>query len=244
MSSHSKLATIDQNSPNKVPVLLQGDLTPAVMRQYKNACLGFFEGKEIVLEKQVCKILAGLHDNRIQEWISIDCDEILTLTFAEFMVESKAGFLPEDWEEITCIKLLAMQQGVDSFLDFAMQVQSKNMLLCDTNSFLDKDQLRHHIESGMTPKLTLHCHHKKSNRSSFLKSGLQMSDALMTFFTLTALSLKLFRKVSETPLGAPMPLPDLPIMPMHPPPHLPPFMTNSPGSPKLNAICYSTIRDA
>jgi len=100
MLSHSKLTIVEQDSPNKVPILLQGDLTPSVMHQYESACLGFFEGKEVAPEKQVRKILTGLRDGRIQEWISIDRDEILNLTFVEFMIEFKAGFLPEDWEEI------------------------------------------------------------------------------------------------------------------------------------------------
>ena len=65
MPSQLKYAVLEQDSPNKVPVLLQGDLTPSVMRQYENACMGFFEGKEIVSDKQVRKILAGLHDDRI-----------------------------------------------------------------------------------------------------------------------------------------------------------------------------------
>jgi hypothetical protein len=171
-SSNSGLAKVEQDSPNKVPVLLQGDLTPSVMRQYENACLGFFEGKEIAPEKQVRKILTGLRDDCIQEWISIDRDEILGLMFAEFMVEFKAGFLPEDWEKITRIELLTMQQGSGSFWDFGVKVQSKNALLHDTESFLDKDQLCHRIESGMTPKLTLHCRHEKSNKITNFKKWL------------------------------------------------------------------------
>jgi hypothetical protein len=142
------------------------------MRQYENACLGFFEGKEIVPEKQVRKILASLRDDCIQEWISIDRDEILRLSFAEFMVKFKAGFLPEDWEEITRIELLTMQQGVDSFWDFGVQVQSKNALLRDTDTFLDKDQLRHRIESGMTPKVSLRCRHEKSDKIIIFKEWL------------------------------------------------------------------------
>ena len=80
----------------------------------ENTCLGFFDGKDIAPEKQVQNFFTGLCDDHIQEWISIDRDEILHLTFAEFMVEFKAGFLPEDWEAITHIKLLAMQQGPGS----------------------------------------------------------------------------------------------------------------------------------
>jgi hypothetical protein len=88
------------------------------------------------------------------------------------MVKFKAGFLPEDWEEITRIELLAMQQGVDSFWDFAVQVQSKDPLLCNTKSFLDKDQLRHGIKSGMTPKLSLRCRHEKTNKIVIFKEWL------------------------------------------------------------------------
>ncbi|KIM73216.1 hypothetical protein PILCRDRAFT_15406 [Piloderma croceum F 1598] len=129
-------------------------------------------GKEIAPDKQVRKILAGLRDDRIQDWISIDHDEILKLSFAEFMVEFKAGFLPEDWEEIMRIELLAMQQGSNSFWDFTGQVQSKNALLRDTDSYLDKDQLRHRIESGMNPKLMLCCRHEKSNKVVAFKEWL------------------------------------------------------------------------
>ena len=164
MPSQSKNAIVEQNVLNKVPVLLQGDLTPSAMCQYENACLGFFESKEIAVDKQVRKILARLHDDCIQDWISIDREAILAHTFTEFMTEFRSGFLPEDWEGITCIELLAMQQGHDSFWDFAIQVQSKNALLRDTESFFNQDQLHHHIESGMTPKLTLHCCHEKSNK--------------------------------------------------------------------------------
>jgi len=174
MPSISKYAILEQDSLNKVPILLPGDVTPSVMCQYKNTCMGFFESKEIAPDKQARKILAGLHDDCIQDWISINHDQILELTFTQFMVKLKAGFLPEDWEEITWIELLTMQQSTDFFWDFMVQVQSKNTLLHDTDSYLDKDQLHHHIKSGMNPKLTLCCHHEKSNKVIGFKNGLQM----------------------------------------------------------------------
>ncbi|KIM78269.1 hypothetical protein PILCRDRAFT_11263 [Piloderma croceum F 1598] len=65
-----------------------------------------------------------------------------------------------------------MQQGSGSFWDFGVKVQSKNALLCDTESFLNKDQLHHRIESGMTPKLTLCCRHEKSNKITNFKKWL------------------------------------------------------------------------
>ena len=96
------------------------------------ACLGYFEHKDITEDKQVRKILSGLQDNRVQDWISIDRDRFLDLTFAEFMGEFCAAYLPEDWEEITRIELLGMSQSDLSFWDFAINVQTKNSLLRNT----------------------------------------------------------------------------------------------------------------
>jgi hypothetical protein len=39
------------------------------------------------------------------------------------MVEFKAMYFLEDWEETTCIELLRISQGTDEFWDFAIIVQ-------------------------------------------------------------------------------------------------------------------------
>jgi hypothetical protein len=58
------------------------------------------------------------------------------------MTEFKKLYLPKDWEEITRIELLQMNQGNNIFWNFAIQVQTKNSILIDTPSYLNKDQLR------------------------------------------------------------------------------------------------------
>ena len=146
---------MEQDSPSKVPLLLPGDISPAIMCEYEYACLGYFDTKDIVPEKQVRKILAGLWDTHVQDWVSINRERLLALMFAAFMTEFKKLYLPKDWEEITRIKLLQMNQGNDIFWNFAIQVQTKNSILIDTPSYLDKDQLRNRIEAGMNSKLAL-----------------------------------------------------------------------------------------
>jgi len=133
------------------------------MCEYKHACIGYFENKDIVPDKQVRKILAGMQDTRIQDWISVDRDHFLNLPFADFMTEFRAAYLPEDWEAITRIELLAMTQGDSSFWDFAIQIQAKNSLLRNTESHLSKHDLRHRIKSGMTQRLALRCRLEKCN---------------------------------------------------------------------------------
>jgi hypothetical protein len=157
-----KTAIVEQENPSKIPVLLKGDLTPTVMREYEQACLGYFDTRDVKPNKQVRKILAGFRDTRIQDWIAIHCDCFLTLSFKDFMTEFRKGYLPEDWEAITRIKLLGMTQGDMSFWDFTVAVQAKNSLLQNTPSYLGAEQLRYRIESGMATKLALRYHLKKN----------------------------------------------------------------------------------
>jgi hypothetical protein len=161
MPSQSKFASIEQDAPSKVPMLLPKDITPTVMCMYKNTCRGYFDTKDVAKDKQVHRILAGLRDNRIQDWVSIHCERLLEMTLANFLAKFKMSYLSKDWEEITCIELLQMTQGEDNFHDFSVQVQAKNSTLSGTTSHMDKTQLRHCIEAGENTTLTLHCHLKK-----------------------------------------------------------------------------------
>jgi hypothetical protein len=157
MSGTSKMASVEQDSPSRPPVLTKGDLTPAVMRSFEQACFGYFENKDIADDKKVKKILASFQDSRIQDWISVERHRFINLVFADFMAEFRAAYLPEDWEGVTRIELLSMMQNELSFWDFAIAVQAKNSLLINTTSHLEKEALRHRIESGLSPKLALRC---------------------------------------------------------------------------------------
>ena len=130
-------------------MLLPGDITPAIMCMYENACRGYFNTKDVAEDKQVHRILARLCDSCIQDWVGIHCERLLKMTFANFLAEFKIAYLPKDWEEITHIKLLQMTQGEDNFCDFSVQVQAKNSTLSGTNSHMDETQLCHRIEAGV-----------------------------------------------------------------------------------------------
>jgi hypothetical protein len=155
MSSISKIAAVEQDAPSKIPILLPGDMTPTVMRQFEHACYGYFDTKDIAADRQVHKVLTGLCNSCMQDWVAINCDELLAMSFKDFMIKFKAAYLPKDWEEITRIELLQMSQGSISFWDFSVDVLAKNSLLTSTPSHLNDKQLRHRIESGMNTTLAL-----------------------------------------------------------------------------------------
>ncbi|GBE81440.1 hypothetical protein SCP_0311690 [Sparassis crispa] len=54
----------------KVPILHPGNISPTVMCEYEHACRNYFEHKEISDDKHVRKILAGIKDSRICDWIA------------------------------------------------------------------------------------------------------------------------------------------------------------------------------
>jgi len=93
---HLKLTSIKQTTLSKALTLLTGDFTPAIMCEFEDTCLRYFENKEILPEKQVHKILAGLKDYCIKEWLSVDRACIHRLKFLEFMSEFCAAYLLKD----------------------------------------------------------------------------------------------------------------------------------------------------
>jgi hypothetical protein len=109
------MASVEQSSPSKVPILTAGDIPPAVMHQFEHTCLNYFIHKKVVLDDQVSLIVSGLLDNRITDWIGSDCKHIVSLPFIAFMIEFRANYLTEDWEEDTLRELLSMTQGTSSF---------------------------------------------------------------------------------------------------------------------------------
>jgi hypothetical protein len=173
MPPHPKnTAYVEQDSSSKPPVLHLGDITLFVMREFEDGCVGYFETKEIPEDKHVRKILAGLCDSRIRDWISTDRNRILALPFDSFMTEFRAAYLDDNWEEAIRRELGGMAQGGESFWDYAIAVQAKNSLLTSTPSHLNNDQLRHRLEAGMGELLARRCANTKVNQEKSLKKWL------------------------------------------------------------------------
>lgn len=143
------MATVEQSSPSKVPILTAGDISPAVMRQFEHACLNYFIHKKIVADDQVPIILGSLLDHHVTDWISADRDRIVALPFVAFMIEFRTNYLAEDWEEDTLCELLSMTQGGSTFWDYAVAIQANNSLLQGTTSHLPDDKLQHQLAASM-----------------------------------------------------------------------------------------------
>jgi hypothetical protein len=148
------MATVDQSSPSKVPILTPGDISPTVMHQFEHGCRNYFIHKKIITDDQVSLIIGGILDDHINKWIMADHDRLVALSFDAFTIKFCANYLAEDWEEDTLRKLLSMTQGTSTFWDYAVNLQFKNSLLRSTTSHLSDDKLRQQLGAGMEVRLS------------------------------------------------------------------------------------------
>jgi hypothetical protein len=161
----NQLAVIEHMHQSKSLILLAGEIDPAVMRTFELGCLDFFDCKEIKDNDQVHKILGCFRDSRICDWISGDCNRLLTLSFAEFMAELRANYLDPDWEPTIRRRILAaMLKQNQSFWDWFSHMQSLNSLLANTASHFSDASFREKLEAGLDPKLTRRCNANKVDK--------------------------------------------------------------------------------
>lgn len=166
----NQLAVVEHIHQSKSPILLAGEIDPAVMRTFELGCLDFFDCKEIKEGDQVRKILGCFRDTRIRDWINGDRNRLLTLSFADFMTELRANYLDPDWEPTVRRRILAatLKQN-QSFWDWFSHMQSLNSLLANTPSHFSDASLREKLEAGLDPELTRRCNANKVDKILVLR---------------------------------------------------------------------------
>ena len=167
----STLATVDPTSA-KAPILTQGDILPAVMMEFENAALDFFNSKSVPAEKQVTMVIPGIKDLRIRNWITAERARIVALPFADFMAEMRLHYLPPDWEDQVRNEILTstLTSSGTSFWNWSQQLLKLNCLLRRTPSVFDDPTLRNHLEAHLDNELKAKLRHSKACKDKVLKS--------------------------------------------------------------------------
>ena len=64
---HTKapMASVEQEVPSKVPVLMARDISPMTMQQFKHACMNYFTHKKVITDNQVSLIIGGILDDHV-----------------------------------------------------------------------------------------------------------------------------------------------------------------------------------
>jgi hypothetical protein len=148
-------ATVTSASPNKVPMLLAGELTIEVFIQWKDACEDYFEIKDIADEKRVTHTSTRFQNILVRDWFRGDAAHMHKLSWDDFASEFKQHWLLENWEqksrnELTC----ARQPATEPFQTWIIKVETLNAVLNGTPSHKSDNQLRNHVESLMCNRLS------------------------------------------------------------------------------------------
>ena len=167
----SDIATVEPTS-GKAPVLTNGDVTPAVMMEFENACYDFFEVKSVPAGKQVAFILPGIRDLQIRNWIAADRAAIIALPFATFMSQLCDNYLHPDWEDHIRDKILKshLDPNKQSFWDWSQHVIKLNCLLRNTTSVFNDPTLRNQLDAHLDDELKECVKHSEAKKEKTLKS--------------------------------------------------------------------------
>ena len=134
---------------SKCPTITTSNISVKVIHDFEKAAQNFFNNKDINEDKQVSKILDCFNDHWIADWVEVDHDCLIDMTFPNFMVELCCLYLQPLWEEMTQAKFLSLSQNMSSFWQFTVLVQKTNSLLKGTVSHKDPCAICEHIEGGM-----------------------------------------------------------------------------------------------
>jgi hypothetical protein len=95
----SKTAELLVTSPNKLPILTAGVITPEVLRRFENACRSYFISKDGLEPEDYVKKMAGaFQDDLISDWYWTSADRFNAMSFETFMDEVKEKWLKSRWE--------------------------------------------------------------------------------------------------------------------------------------------------
>ena len=90
------MPTIYSKNPNSVPLttlIQEGSKCPTIttsdisVHDFEKAAQKYFNNKDIGDNKQVSKILDCFDDHQITDWLEVDHDHLIEMTFPAFMTE-------------------------------------------------------------------------------------------------------------------------------------------------------------
>ena len=116
-------------------------------------CKQFFSIKAIDPTNQVAYMAWNLQDPRIQDWYSNDAAHLKALTFDAFLHEVRSVWLPSNWDALLRQRMLNSTQGTRTFNEWSIEIKTQNTMLRGTDSHLNDNALRFHLEARMSTNL-------------------------------------------------------------------------------------------
>lgn len=155
-SKMSATTCVIHNTYNHPPTVTEGELTPKLIMEFEQACHTFFDNAKggVPDEQKVACILPTFKDPLICDWISSSRNELITLTFKDFMTELQCKQLPRNWEDKIRTQILSERLKPDiHFITWATRLQSLNCLLRGSSSHFSEQRICEQLEAGIDEEL-------------------------------------------------------------------------------------------
>jgi hypothetical protein len=168
---------VEHHSLHHAPILTAGVLIPALILEFKDACMDFFTNAKggVSEDVQVIRILPYFKDPIIRGWISSDCPHFSTLKFDTFMKLLCSKFLSKQWEDKLLSKILHDHLCPNQdFLTWSTNLQQQNCILRNTNSQLDEKRLREQISIAVDTDLRIAARECRVNEAESLRDFLDI----------------------------------------------------------------------
>ncbi|CAK5268356.1 unnamed protein product [Mycena citricolor] len=145
-----------ENHSSKVPVLTEGDCTPAVLREFAISFCDYATIKKIAKDEQVPIAISCFRDFRITDLLELEDKRAAALagTFDNLMSIIRGVMLPAEWD--LDIRREIMQQKMsddDTFHQFSTLLCSRNALLTGSKYHLADNRMRLHLKTAMVSDL-------------------------------------------------------------------------------------------
>ncbi|KZT17916.1 hypothetical protein NEOLEDRAFT_1152861 [Neolentinus lepideus HHB14362 ss-1] len=164
-SSPSKYASVEQSGTKSIPFLLPGELTPAIIRDWAEACELFCTNqKDLKPEDYVKKVAWGMRDLDMRDWYRTEKAKINAYTLPEYIEAMKARYLRPDWDEEARDALALSTQGLLPFAKWQTSFRADNILLRDTPFYFEEADVRKHLNTHMHSDLKALCKREKANK--------------------------------------------------------------------------------
>jgi hypothetical protein len=159
----SSTAECIHEEPKRIPLLTAGEISPLVMRQWEMACEDYFSASKKLEEKdRVAAVLLGLKDLRARDWVATRREDLVALTFDDFMALLRSEFLPESWEDELHAKICSSRlKPADSFMTWLNELRHLNIILRGTDYHFTEDPLRLQLDSLIDTDLRTRAKNRK-----------------------------------------------------------------------------------
>ena len=93
--------------------MTNGEILPKIIWEFEVRCTVYFMSVKggIADDQKVKKLLGSFKNTLVDDWMSTECDQIVQLSFSNFMDKFQEWWLPANWEQTVLTQMLGTSRS-------------------------------------------------------------------------------------------------------------------------------------